>query len=310
MTETLPNPAASNAAGLADTLAGDPRFKEILDRLVAMSERDYYDPYRLFQWPEQVVEDAYWMSPELMTVHGTAVGDRLDEAQLRALSKWESVNFYSLNVHGIRELLTEIVARIHQPGYALTSEYFHHIIGEENEHMWFFATFCLKYAGKIYPDRSLAFAGPGIPEADTFLVFSRLLIFEELVDVFNQKMGNDERLDPTIRKINAVHHQDESRHIAFGRQIVALLHAELRRTLTVPQLAELEAYLKRYLRSSAESLCNPAAFRDAGIAEPYAARRETLADPAFEEFVARVLKRSTSFLAAEQVISDERIPAL
>jgi hypothetical protein len=286
------------------------RFKQILDRLVAMSERDYYDPYRLFDWPEALDADGYWMSPELLTVHGTEIGARLDDAQLRALSKWESVNFYSLNVHGIRELLTSVIARIHTPGFAVPSEYFHHIIGEENEHMWFFATFCLRYAGKIYPDRSLPFAGTGVARAETFLLFARLLIFEELVDVFNQRMADDERLHPTIRQVNSIHHQDETRHIAFGRQIVALLHADLRDRLAEPDLAELERYLKRYMRSSVESLCSPAAFRDAGIPDPYGARRAVLADPAFEDFVAATLRRSTSFLVSSRILADERIPAL
>ncbi|MGW7579338.1 diiron oxygenase [Streptomyces sp. NPDC054765] len=300
---------AAYMAELPDILGSDERFKTILDRLTAMSERDYYDPYKLFQWPESVKEDAYWMSPELMTVHNTEVGSHFGEGHLQALSKWESINFYSLNVHGIRELLTEIIARIHTPGFEVASEYFHHIIGEENDHMWFFAKFCLNYAGKVYPDRSMTFASPGIPQADTFLLFSRLLIFEELVDVFNQKMGSDKRLDPTIQQINSVHHQDESRHIAFGRQIVALLHRDLRKRLDSEQLAVLESYLKRYMRHSVESLCNPAAFRDAGIPEPYAARRAVLADPAFEDFTARVLRRSTSHMVGEQIFSDERIPA-
>lgn len=311
---TATGDAAGRAAGylaeLPDILGSDQRFVDILGRLTAMSERDYYDPYKLFEWPDSITEDAYWMSPELMTVHGTEVGAGLDEAQLRALSKWESVNFYSLNVHGIRELLTSIVARIHMPGYGVASEYFHHIVGEENDHMWFFAKFCLNYAGKIYPDRQLAFAAPAVPEADTFLLFVRLLIFEELVDHFNQRMGEDERLDPTIRKINKVHHQDESRHIAFGRQIVALLHRDLRKRLDAEQLAGLESYVKRYMRASVESLCNPAAFRDAGLPEPYALRRAVIADPAFDEFTHRTLRRSIAFMTSEDIFSTGRIPAL
>ncbi len=301
---------AGYLAELPDILGGDKRFIDILGRLTAMSERDYYDPYKLFEWPSSLSEDGYWMSPELMTVYGTEAGAALTDEQLRALSKWESINFYSLNVHGIRELLTQIVGRIHMPGYEVASEYFHHIIGEENDHMWFFAKFCLTYAGKLYPDRRMPFAAPGIPEADTFLLFARLLIFEELVDVFNQKMGDDERLDPTIRKINKVHHQDESRHIAFGRQIVALLHADLRRRLVPEQLAQLEAYVKRYMRASAESLCSPAAFRDAGLPEPYALRRAVLADPAFDAFAHRTLKRSLTFMTSEDIFSNGRIPPL
>jgi len=290
-------------------LAGRARFEEVLDRLVGMSERDYYNPYRLFRWPEQLDDAGWWMSPELMVEHGTEVGRELTEEQLRALSKWESVNFYSLNVHGIRELLIAIVGRVHTDAFAVPSEYFHHIIGEENEHMWFFATFCNKYGGKIYPRRSFGFGPPAIPEADNFLVFTRLLVFEELVDVFNQKMGDDERLHPTIRQVNKVHHQDESRHIAFGRQIVEILHQDLREKLSAGQLAELETYLGRYLRSSVDSLVDPAVYRDAGLADPYGLRRRVLADPAYPDFVQRVLRRSTSFLANAGILSEARIPA-
>lgn len=283
-------------ATVAERLEHDPGFQDVLRRLVDLSERDYYNPYRLFEWPEALPQDCYWMSPELMVEQNTEVGATLTEEQLHAVSKWQSINFYSLNVHGIRELIHEVVARIHTSDFAVPSAYFHHIIGEENEHMWFFAEFCRRYGGKVYPSRSMSLAGPGIPEADHFLVFSRLLIFEELVDVFNQRMAQDERLDPTIRKVNEVHHHDESRHIAFGRQMVALLHSDLRERLDESRLAELETYLKRYMRSSVEGLCEPLTYRDAGIPEPYAVRRRVLADPGYPAFVERILKRSVSFL--------------
>ncbi|MFD0689917.1 diiron oxygenase [Actinomadura fibrosa] len=281
---------------VAERLRGDRRFQDVLGRLVEMSERDYYNPYRLFDWPDSLPDDAYWMTPELMAEHGTDVWDELPEPRRRALSKWQSINFYSLNVHGIRELLHEIVARIHTADFDVPSEYFHHIIGEENEHMWFFAAFCRRYGGKIYPPRSLRLAGPGIAGADHFLVFARLLVFEELVDVFNQRMAGDDRLHPTIRKVNEVHHQDESRHIAFGRQIVAMLHADLRERLGDGELAALEDYLKGYMRGSVASLCEPGAYRDAGIPEPYAVRRRVLASPAHAGYARRVLRRTESFM--------------
>jgi hypothetical protein len=286
----------TTTATVAERLQRDARFKDVLDRLTGMSERDYYNPYQMFQWPDSLPEHAYWMTPELMVEHGTEVGSTFSEDQLKAISKWQSINFYSLNVHGIRELLHEIIARIHTPDFAVPSDYFHHIVGEENEHMWFFAKFCLKYGRKIYPSRALSMAGPGIREADHFLVFARLLIFEELVDVFNQRMATDERLDPTIRKVNQVHHHDESRHIAFGRQIVTMLHADLRERLDHDQLMVLEQYLKRYMRSSVDSLCEPLMYRDAGIPDAYAVRRKVLADPAYPRYVSRVLNRTESFM--------------
>src|SRR5437879_2825170 len=128
----------------------DPRFLEILERLTNKSIDDYYNPYKLFEWPESLPEQMWWMSPELTTTHGTEAARRLTQEQLYALSRHESVNFYSLNVHGIRELLIEVTRRIHTSGFETPSEFFHHFIGEENEHMWFFAEFCLRYGNKIY----------------------------------------------------------------------------------------------------------------------------------------------------------------
>jgi hypothetical protein len=300
-------------ATVAERLDQDAGFREVLQRLVDMSERDYYNPYRLFVWPDTLPQDCYWMSPELMVEHGTEAGAELTERQLHALSKWQSINFYSLNVHGIRELLHEVVGRIHTRDFLVPSAYFHHIIGEENEHMWFFAEFCRRYGGKIYPSRSMALAGPGVPEADHFLVFSRLLIFEELVDVFNQRMAQDERLDPTIRKVNEVHHRDESRHIAFGRQIVAMLYADLKERVDESKLRGLESYLKQYMRSSVDGICEPSVYRDAGVAEPYAVRRRVLADPAYPGYVERVLKRSISFMTSTGIFTsglfEEPVPA-
>jgi hypothetical protein len=296
------------AVSLTREVSADSRFEEILERLVAMSERDYYNPFEVFQWPESLPEETWWMSPELMSLHGTALRDELSEEQLWRLSKWESINFYSLNVHGIRELLIEVISRIHTPGFELPSEYFHHLIGEENDHMWFFAKFCLNYGKKIYPDKALRLKSDVEEEAAHFLVFSRLLIFEEIVDHFNKQMGRDDRLHPTIKQINAIHHQDESRHIAFGRQAITVLHDALREQLSEEQLHGLEDYLKQYMRYSIESLCNPAAYRDAGIEDPYDFRRRLLADPGFGPWQQDVLSRSTGHMVKSGIFRDEKIP--
>jgi hypothetical protein len=288
--------------------SGD-RLKQILDRLVEMSKKDYYNPYQIFDWPESLPEHQYWMSPELMSVHGTEAAKDLTEEQLWAISRWESINFYSLNVDGIRELITEIINRIHTKEFEVSSEYFHHMVGEENEHMWFFATFCLKYGGKFYPDKGIKLSSDFTGPAAHFMVFARLLMFEEIVDFFNKKMGTDERLHPTIRQVNFIHHQDESRHVAFGRQICSLLHSQLRDTANAEELAEIERYLKLYLRKSIDSLVNPAVYRDAGIPEPYQFRNKVLADPAFKELEKRILKRSMSYLISEGILSDDELPA-
>jgi hypothetical protein len=285
------------------TIDRDHRFGEILGRLSAKSIDDYYNPYRLFEWPDRLPEDAWWMSPELTTPYGTELAETLTERQLFALSKQESINFYSLNVHGIRELLIEVVARIHTAGFETPSEFFHHFIGEENEHMWFFAEFCLRYNGKLYRQP------PTPPSAETpstqvqsLLVFARILIFEELVDHYNSTMAEDTRLHETIRAINRIHHQDESRHIAFGRELVELLHRELRETETEQTLDGISAYLSRYLTHSFESLYSPQVYRNAGLERPHEVRRTLLDSPARAAAEARVFRKTRKYLERTGII--------
>ncbi|MFE8977308.1 diiron oxygenase [Streptomyces cyaneofuscatus] len=282
---------------VSEVIDRNDRFRGILDRLATKSIDDYYNPYRLFEWPEQLPEDMWWMSPELTTTYGTEWAEKLTPEQLHTLSKHESINFYSLNVHGIRELLVEVVNRIHTAGFETPSEFFHHFIGEENEHMWFFAEFCLRYGKKIYrqPAGGAETTAPS-DKVQSLLVFARILIFEELVDHFNSAMAEDERLHETIRGINRIHHQDESRHIAFGRELVNLLHQDLKRTATEQELDEVSTYLRRYMRHSFESLYHPQVYRDAGIERPHELRRALLDSPARAEAEHRTFRKTAKFL--------------
>ncbi|GHH00328.1 diiron oxygenase [Streptomyces rubradiris] len=286
------------------------RFVELLDRLGAKSVEDYYNPYRMFSWADELPQDTYWMTPELISAHGTEVEEELGEAGMKRLSRWESINFYSLNVHGIRELIIEVVKRIHMPGFEVPSEFFHHFIGEENEHMWFFAEFCRRYGnGKLYSSPSLQTRADGDPEVENFLVFARILLFEEMVDHYNLRMANDDSLHETIRQVNRIHHHDESRHIAFGRELVSLLWDRLRRTATREQLAGLESYLKRYLVFSLQSFCNPQVYRDAGLADPLGVRSRVLAHPRRKEAELKVIRKPLSFLLKSGIFSDAELPA-
>ncbi|XEU89575.1 diiron oxygenase (plasmid) [Tistrella mobilis] len=283
-----------------------PAFARAIDRLSQLSVDGYYNPYRSFDWPAAIDADSWWMSPELLSVSGTEMGAELDEDTLRRLAKWESINFYSLNVHGIRELLQAVIARLHEPGYEVASKFFHHFVGEENDHMWFFAEFCMRYAGKLYPDRQVRIETATDPAIENFLTFARITIFEEIVDFYNTAMGSDERLDPAIRKINHVHHVDESRHIAFGRKLMVLLHDELRAKGDEALLDKVSEYLRRYMTASVRGFYSPDVYRDAGIAEPLALRRRLMADPARAAFDAKVLRRTTDFMTATGILRPVR----
>lgn len=270
-----------------------------LDRLENMAESGYYNPYTMFDWPDAIEPDMPWMSESLTTLAGTPMWDELTREQQIALTRYEAINFFSLNIHGIRELLSEVVLRIHDRTYADASEFLHHFIGEENEHMWFFAQFCLRYGGKLYPAQPTLKADSVqhlSPVARELIVFARILIFEEIVDYYNAYMATDESLPHIAREINRVHHQDESRHVAFGRMIFTNLLGQVvkRDPDEVPAVAE---YLENYLRYSIGTLYNPAAYRDAGIPDALALRRRALEHPARVEAHDQVLKRTRKFLS-------------
>lgn len=286
------------------------RFEEVLARLSSKSIEDYYNPYQTFDWPDQLDENRMWMSPELLTPYGTDLYDELGEETLHRLSKWESINFYSLNVHGIRELLIEVVGRIHMPGFEVPSDFFHHFIGEENEHMWFFAEFCRRYGNKIYGSTAMRADSAWEPEVENFLVFSRVLFFEELVDYYNSRMAVDESLCQTIRDVNRIHHQDESRHIAFGRELVSLLYTRMCETVGPERLREVETYLKRYVVFSVNSLYNPHVYRDAGITDPLGLRNALVADERRRAHERKAIRKPLAFFLKTGIFSDDTLPVV
>ncbi|MDX3240515.1 diiron oxygenase [Streptomyces sp. ME18-1-4] len=270
-----------------------------LDRLEQLAESGYYNPYTMFDWPDTIEPDLPWMSESLTTLAGTPMWDELTREQQIALTKYEAINFFSLNIHGIRELMSDVVMRIHERTYADVSEFLHHFIGEENEHMWFFAQFCLRYGGKLYPAQPTLKAD-SVAHLSTVarevIVFARILIFEEIVDHYNAHMATDPSLPHIAREINRVHHQDESRHVAFGRMVFTNLLGQVARRDPdeVPVVAE---YLENYLQYSIGTLYNPAAYRDAGIPDALALRRRALEHPARAEAHDRILKRTRKFLS-------------
>ncbi|RFU86797.1 AurF domain containing protein [Streptomyces triticagri] len=274
-----------------------------------MAESDYYNPYTMFEWPDTLELDKPWMSEDLVTLAGTEFWDELPREQQLALTRHEAVNFFSLNVHGIRELLSEVVLRIHTKTYADASEFLHHFIGEENEHMWFFSAFCLRYGKKIYPaaPNLTPATDDGLSKAASELViFARILMFEEIVDYFNAHMATDTSLPKIAQDINRIHHQDESRHVAFGRTIFTQLLQQVKEK-NPEDIPRLVTYLDAYLDYSIRSLYNPAVYRDAGLNSPLELRRQLLEHPARAEAHDRILKRTRKFLARNGLIAQEAV---
>lgn len=249
-------------------------------RLAASSRRAWKNPYESISWPDSVDRAQWFTSPELMSIFGSPLWDGLGEEARRELSFWEAVNFYSLNIHGEKALIEGLAHRLYRPGMEEVSEYLHHFLDEENKHSVWFATFCLRYAGRIYPDRKVVFPREYAEGEEDLLFFARVAIFEEIVDRYNVVMGRDERLVPVARQINANHHAEETRHLVFGRRIVEHLWRRHSPAWTAHTVAGVRAYLAGYLEATWREYYNPDVYRDAGFADPYATARQAWDHPA------------------------------
>lgn len=242
---------------------------ELAAKLSDISRKGYYSPYTSLEFPEHVEKNQWFTAPELISLHGTPEYERLSEEQRKVLSFWEAVNFYSLNINGERALMEGLAHRLYDRRNDEVSNYLHHFLDEENKHMVYFGTFCTKYAGKIYPDRKINFPREYEEGEEDFLFFAKVMIFEEIVDVYNKRMATDARLHPVAQKINFFHHRDEIRHLVFGRQMVKELYREFSPGWKAETREQLPQYLGNYLIATWKEYYNPDMYRDAGLENPY-----------------------------------------
>jgi len=247
---------------------------ELVDTLCQSSRRTFHNAYDYLTWPDSVDGESDWcMSPELCSLYGTDIWPLLSERAQKRLAFYESVNFFSLNIHGERALMQGLASRLYRPRSLEISAYLHHFLDEENKHSVLFGTFCERYARKVYPERKLV--GTRIdensPKGD-FLFFGKVLLFEELVDRYNLIMSKDTRLHSVAVAINHNHHVEEARHLAFGRRICQDLWDELSQSLPEEELAEIREHLSAFLTVSWKEYYNPDVYADAGIERELAGR--------------------------------------
>lgn len=248
-------------------------------------------------WPAALDPQAWCMSPELISLHGTAAYNALDERARQCLGFWEAVNFFSLNINGERALIAGL-SDYRRRASGGVSDYLGHFIDEEADHMAMFGEFCARYAGKAYGEKRLKSLEQGLPEEEELLLFAKAVLFEELVDAFNRRMARDPRLDPLVRQINRIHHGDEARHLAFGRAFLAKLYRERAAVWPETRLAAVRRRLVAFLDETWSLLFNPSAYADAGLPEPYGLRRLALSDPAVRARRAEMLSGCNRILAS------------
>jgi hypothetical protein len=245
---------------------GDP----LVSQLVSATARARVDRFSRLLFPETLPESAWCTAPELVGLWGTRLWDELEPGIQRAVSFWEAVNFFSLNIHGERTLMNGLASRLYQRQTTTVTPYLHCFLDEENRHSQAFGTFCLRYAGRIYPSRQVTLGPAGNPKGsppglEDLLFFARVTLFEEIVDYHNRRMQHDLRLAPIVRSINRMHHRDESRHLRFGRRLIAWLWETYADQWTDSVKERARHHLHHFIRAAWRDYYNPLVYRDAGL---------------------------------------------
>jgi P-aminobenzoate N-oxygenase AurF len=243
-------------------------LSDTVRRLSQVSEHAYGNPYTALTWPASVNPEADWFStPEYLSLYGTPEWDALAEESRKRLAFHEAANFYSLNIHGEKQLMAGLAERLYRKDMLEVADYLHHFLDEENKHSIYFGGFCTRYA-KVYRSRQFAPVAADQPrDVADFLFFAKTMIFEEIVDDYNWTQARDERLHPVATFINRNHHIEEARHLIFGRELVTQLWRAQDWDEAI--VADVRATLAQFLTSSWREYYNPDVYADAGLADPW-----------------------------------------
>ncbi len=256
----------------------------VAEKLSRGSIKFFYDVHSKFEWPDKLDDSEWAMSPEYVSLFGTPTWDGLSEAQQRKLAFYECGGFFSMILHGERPLLEGMSHRLYTSEKDLTiTEYMHHFLDEENKHMIMFSSFLRRYFGKVYPEKKVAHARVLAKGEEEISFFAKVLVVEELSDVYNVAMASDERLAPIVRAINHTHHVDEARHIHFGRVYLKQLWDRHTPAWSEEAKQSFRAWLVDYINASWRDFYSPYVYRDAGIPDPYGVREHALASPVCRE---------------------------
>ncbi|QEY16783.1 hypothetical protein D0C16_12865 [Cellvibrio sp. KY-GH-1] len=268
---------------------------KLANKLADRSKDNFYNVYEIFEWPETLPNDNFWLGGDLLTIHNTEISNEASEHQKIHLSQLETINLFSIFAHGESDLLQTILKNCFRPDLAHMKEYLIHFIDEENKHMWFFSEFCRRYDGGVFPSRKFEMPSKFSPDLERLLAFLRILIFEEIGDFFNANTIKNHSIPTFVRAIHERHHLDEVGHIAIGWKIAEELLVNLK-TVDTCTLKNMIRHIDNYIQISLQGFYNPDVYQRVGFAEPYELREKLICHPGRVQIHNIITKRARSKL--------------
>ncbi|CAK2488301.1 putative Para-aminobenzoate N-oxygenase AurF [Vibrio crassostreae] len=234
-------------------------------KLISISNLERKDFFSDLKWPDEVNQHELWMPERLISIYGTAYYENLTHEQIVSLSKYECVNLFCLNVYGIKSLISLISNVIYKYDNDAFNEYLHCFIDEENKHMWYFHKFCSTYVGKLYSSKfeEITRLDQITNEKEKLLlILTLILTFEMIGDIYNKETFKDITVNAFVREINRWHHEEESRHISFGKISLKELVKEASEEIDKENLTP---YIEKIISYTNSLFYNPACYADADL---------------------------------------------
>jgi P-aminobenzoate N-oxygenase AurF len=261
---------------------------EIAKRLSSISlsaDKGLHQPFTRVTYQESLDKDRFQFPEELLSLYHHPIYGELTYEQKWNLGLLETINFFSINIHGERKLVQGLEDRLYVPsrfaGSQLIGNYLQHFIHEENAHTHMLAGYCYRYGEGVMKDYAMQIDDPHLSDTGTeLLFFGRVFVLEMFLDYLNSHAMRDEKLDVSARQIHRYHHDEEARHMAFDREVIAWCVKRAVHLGFHDELASIARLLDNYGKVARQRLYSPVVYKKIGIDEPTAIAWEAQQIPA------------------------------
>ena len=199
-------------------------------RLLSSSSRNSYDPDLDIDWDAPVEVDLKFMPLERTSLYGTALWDRMTEAQRYELSRQELASVASTGLW-FEIILIQMLARwaYHQDPQDPRTQYALAEIGDETRHVIMFAKAIARIGTPTYRPPNVVHQLARLYKATARgpALFAPVLVAEEITDRLQRETVNDDTVHPLVRMVSRIHIVEEARHVRFAREEVARQMAKL-----------------------------------------------------------------------------------
>ena len=289
-----------------DPLTPDPPTDAVAHRLLRSTAKQSYDPEVDIDWDAPLVDGAWFMQPERLSLYGTPMWDAMSPEQRVELSRHEIASIASVGLWFeiilmqmmVRELYDQD-PRSERTQYALTE------VGDETRHSVMFGRAIARCGVPAYgPTPHIHRLGRGFKTvASGVSAYASILVAEEILDRWQREMMKDERVQPLTRMVSRIHVLEEARHMTFAREEVEKAVPGLTRR----QLAWHRMICAQTAFMVARTLVNPQVYAAVGL-DPREAKRAAFTNPHYRETLGWMGERVVGFLEEQDLVGPTQRP--